>query len=241
MSNLTFKVYRRGLLQATESFDRDIIKIGRLSSAHLRLEDEKVSRIHAVVEVSASGDVNIIDMGSAEGTFVNGERVTKALLNPGDEIRLGDTRLVFQDDLVDSEDDSASVGVSEELDIEDAPTARGMDPVDMGAQSPEAQESYDAPDLGEPDDMSDDYAGQDTPEQDLDALREQNDSRQREDYYDSPDGRGSDIEYVDEQQGGFTEDEGYFTYRVALPPPKELGELDDDEAVKGANWTPEIW
>ena len=92
---LAFKIYKDDELISTETFDREIIKIGRLSSAHLRLEDEKVSRIHAVVEVSADGQVNIIDMGSSEGTFVNGEKVNKAGLKPGDEIKLGDTRIVF--------------------------------------------------------------------------------------------------------------------------------------------------
>jgi hypothetical protein len=93
---LTFKVYQGDELVTTETFDRDIIKIGRLSSAHLRLDDEKVSRIHAVVEISTGGDVHIIDMGSAEGTFVNGEKTNKATLKPGDELRLGNTRIVFQ-------------------------------------------------------------------------------------------------------------------------------------------------
>ena len=63
--SLSFKVYRDGELIATENFDREIIKIGRLSSAHLRLEDDKVSRIHAVVELAASGEINIIDMGNS--------------------------------------------------------------------------------------------------------------------------------------------------------------------------------
>jgi hypothetical protein len=93
---LTFKVYQGDELVTTETFDRDIIKIGRLSSAHLRLDDEKVSRIHAVVEISTGGDVHIIDMGSAEGTFVNGEKTNKATLKSGDELRLGNTRIVFQ-------------------------------------------------------------------------------------------------------------------------------------------------
>jgi len=99
---LSFKIYRNGELVATESFDREIIKIGRLSSAHLRLDDEKVSRIHAVVEVSANGEVNIIDMGSADGTFVNGERVNKHQLQNGDEIVLGNTRLVFTNEAADA-------------------------------------------------------------------------------------------------------------------------------------------
>ncbi len=79
----------------TQVFERDIIKIGRLASAHLRLEDPKVSRIHAVIEVSDNKEAAIIDMGSAEGTRVNGEKVSRVRLKHGDEIGLGDSRLVI--------------------------------------------------------------------------------------------------------------------------------------------------
>jgi len=88
---ITLKVYRGDQLIATKEYDREIIKIGRLASAHLQLDDEKVSRIHSVIEVSSSGELSIIDMGSAEGTFVNGKRVNKGPINGGDEIKVGGT------------------------------------------------------------------------------------------------------------------------------------------------------
>jgi FHA domain-containing protein len=90
---LTLEVYRGDELVRTERFTREIIKIGRLSSAHLCLEDERISRIHSVIEVGQEG-VSIIDMGSAEGTFVNGKRVSKGPLKRGDEIKLGGLRIV---------------------------------------------------------------------------------------------------------------------------------------------------
>lgn len=90
---LILKVFKNGTLISSQDFTRDIIKIGRLSSAHLRLEDEKVSRVHSVIEVSADGALSIIDMGSVEGTYVNGKRVTKGRISFGDEIRLGETTL----------------------------------------------------------------------------------------------------------------------------------------------------
>ena len=69
---LTLKVFRGNELVRTEQFNREIIKIGRLATAHLVLDDERVSRIHSVIEVSPEGAISILDMGSAEGTFVNG-------------------------------------------------------------------------------------------------------------------------------------------------------------------------
>ncbi len=90
---LTLKVYKGDQLIATKEYDRDIIKIGRLASAHLCLDDEKVSRIHSVIEVSSQGTLSIIDMGSVEGTYVNGKRVNKGAIAGGDEIKVGSTMI----------------------------------------------------------------------------------------------------------------------------------------------------
>src|ERR1700733_3861577 len=84
------------VLLTTKEFNRDIIKIGRLSSAHLSLEDDRISRIHSVIQVSSDNQVSILDMGSTEGTFVNGKRVSKGALSHGDEITLGATKLLLE-------------------------------------------------------------------------------------------------------------------------------------------------
>src|SRR5512138_1191508 len=94
---ITLKVFRGDELIRTEQFTREIIKIGRLASAHLVLDDEKVSRIHSVIEVAPDGAISIIDMGSAEGTFVNGKKVSRGVLQPGDQITLGGLRIVVED------------------------------------------------------------------------------------------------------------------------------------------------
>src|SRR6266498_2549069 len=93
---ITLKVFRGSELVRTEQFNREIIKIGRLASAHLCLDDEKISRIHSVIEVAPDGAVSIIDMGSAEGTFVNGRKVSRGALKPGDQITLGGLRIVME-------------------------------------------------------------------------------------------------------------------------------------------------
>ncbi len=93
---ITLKVFRGSELVRTEQFNREIIKIGRLASAHLCLDDEKISRIHSVIEVAPDGAISIIDMGSAEGTFVNGKKVSRGALKPGDQITLGGLRIVLE-------------------------------------------------------------------------------------------------------------------------------------------------
>jgi hypothetical protein len=93
---ITLKVFRGAELVRSEQFNREIIKIGRLASAHLCLDDEKISRIHSVIEVSPDGNISIIDMGSAEGTFVNGKKVSRGALRIGDQITLGGLRIVLE-------------------------------------------------------------------------------------------------------------------------------------------------
>ncbi|WNG28469.1 adventurous gliding motility protein GltG [Cystobacter fuscus] len=94
---LTLRVFKGDTLVTSKDFERDIIKIGRLASAHLCLDDEKVSRIHSVIEVASDGSLSIIDMGSVEGTYVNGKRVNKGQLSFGDEIKVGGTTIRLED------------------------------------------------------------------------------------------------------------------------------------------------
>ncbi|WP_242340877.1 MULTISPECIES: adventurous gliding motility protein GltG [Anaeromyxobacter] len=93
---ITLTVFRGDELVRSEQFNREIIKIGRLASAHLCLEDDKISRIHSVIEVAPDGAISIIDMGSAEGTFVNGKKVSRGALRVGDQITLGGLRIVLE-------------------------------------------------------------------------------------------------------------------------------------------------
>ena len=93
---LSFKIYKEQESLPAKTLDRDVIKIGRQSSCHLHLDDDTVSRMHAVVEVAEGGQISIIDLGSDEGTYVNGKRVNKVELKSGDEIRLGKFWFIFR-------------------------------------------------------------------------------------------------------------------------------------------------
>lgn len=68
--------------------------LGRDESAVLRIDSPWVSRRHAAITVDVSG-ASIVDLGSRNGTFVNGRRLEAASpLAHGDEVRLGRSRLV---------------------------------------------------------------------------------------------------------------------------------------------------
>jgi hypothetical protein len=66
------------------------MRIGRSSSCDLVLEDDSISRRHA--EIALRGGVCVIrDLGSCNGTWVNGRAVRRARLRRGDELQLGET------------------------------------------------------------------------------------------------------------------------------------------------------
>lgn len=73
----------------------DVTTIGRGTDTDLRLDDTGVSRRHA--EIRREGDdVVLVDLGSTNGTTVNGRAVERVRLTPGDTIRLGRTTIVYE-------------------------------------------------------------------------------------------------------------------------------------------------
>jgi hypothetical protein len=69
--------------------------IGRADDCDLRLVDPGASRRHAELRRN-DDDVTIIDLGSTNGTLVNGERVDRADLRHGDRITIGETTFAFR-------------------------------------------------------------------------------------------------------------------------------------------------
>jgi adenylate cyclase len=71
--------------------------IGRAHSNQLVLSDEKVSRHHALIRTVENDECWIIDLASANGTYVNHRRIDHAvLLRDRDEITIGPCRIVFR-------------------------------------------------------------------------------------------------------------------------------------------------
>jgi pSer/pThr/pTyr-binding forkhead associated (FHA) protein len=69
--------------------------IGRLPECGVVLQDANVSRRHA--ELRRHGEeVVVTDLGSTNGTRVNGAPVREQVLSSGDEVSVGSTRLVFE-------------------------------------------------------------------------------------------------------------------------------------------------
>src|SRR4051794_10435040 len=71
--------------------------IGRGTEADIRLPDTGVSRKHVDV-ILESGKATVEDLGSTNGTLVNGRRISRQVLADGDVIRIGHSVLVYRQD-----------------------------------------------------------------------------------------------------------------------------------------------
>jgi hypothetical protein len=91
---------RGGGLDAGERFDLfGGLSIGRSPEADVRIEDRFASQLHARV-YSRDGTYYLEDLGSTNGTFLNGEMVNgEARLSDLDEVRIGDTEFRFELDV----------------------------------------------------------------------------------------------------------------------------------------------
>lgn len=92
---LTFALYQGDQLVRRETIAQDIVKVGKDPRSHLRVDDELTSRI-AVIEVASPSDITLIDLGYEPGTLVNGQRVNKCKIRPGDQVQIGGTLIQLE-------------------------------------------------------------------------------------------------------------------------------------------------
>ena len=72
----------------TQPFGEERITIGRRVGNHLTLEADNISREHVAIE-RREDQYYLVDLGSANGTYLNDERVVSAPLSHGDRVRIG--------------------------------------------------------------------------------------------------------------------------------------------------------
>jgi hypothetical protein len=96
------RLARRGPHLAFRYGDHDVLleletkitHIGRGLTAHVRIEDQRVSRDHAII-VRHGRFARLLDNRSANGSYVNGRRVIAANLSDGDVVRFGPVAITY--------------------------------------------------------------------------------------------------------------------------------------------------
>jgi pSer/pThr/pTyr-binding forkhead associated (FHA) protein len=80
---------------STFLLERDETSVGRAPESDVFLDDVTVSRKHARIVRRADGAFSVSDVGSLNGTYVNGEQVDETRLATGDEVQIGMFKLMF--------------------------------------------------------------------------------------------------------------------------------------------------
>lgn len=89
------------------------IVIGRGEGCDLDLPDERVSRRHVALEPRSDGTLILTDLGSANGTLVNGHPIAGPVrLAGGEELRLGDTICMVETGAVATRKDAVGLAVA---------------------------------------------------------------------------------------------------------------------------------
>jgi hypothetical protein len=104
---------------------RNMTVIGRREDCDLRIPVGDVSRKHCRL-VRTDDGIRIEDLGSSNGTYVNGERIQESELNPGDTVGVGPVQFIIQIDGVPDEDDMSPPVPVEETQGHGAPQPPAM-------------------------------------------------------------------------------------------------------------------
>ncbi|MDJ0715155.1 MAG: adenylate/guanylate cyclase domain-containing protein [Prochloraceae cyanobacterium] len=86
--------------------------IGRSKGNNFVIPDQWISRNHAMLQTTSNGDFYLIDLGSRNGTFVNGRRVSiPVILRDSDDLTLGKTKLEFHSPIAESRKNKPITGI----------------------------------------------------------------------------------------------------------------------------------
>jgi pSer/pThr/pTyr-binding forkhead associated (FHA) protein/Skp family chaperone for outer membrane proteins len=81
-------IFREGRFWGTECYAQSSLLIGRSPEVDLQIEDDIISRTHARMSITPEGVV-LEDLGSSNGTYVNGEAIERCYLESRDEVSIG--------------------------------------------------------------------------------------------------------------------------------------------------------
>ena len=91
------------------------ITVGRGQTNDIVIQDAKMSRAHARFEFNDRGEVTVLDAGSTNGLRVNGNKVEKAVIQPGDVIQMGESQIQYAKA---SDEDEGMTIINSEFDLD---------------------------------------------------------------------------------------------------------------------------
>src|SRR5580692_3438787 len=74
---------------------KDLVLVGRKEDCDIQLDHKSISKLHCVI-VKTDGLLLLRDLGSTNGTRVNGQRVRRAALLPNDQLNIASLRFMIQ-------------------------------------------------------------------------------------------------------------------------------------------------
>jgi predicted component of type VI protein secretion system len=136
----------------TLQMEHDVIAIGRSKENNIVIKNIKASRRHARIE-RIGATYQITDLGSGNGTKVNGKKIDFQALNKGDEIAIGDARITLKaiddgPDAMDAPDEEIKISddTDDKLDLVDEPTQQWSEQeTEVQAPSVQAKPTKPAP------------------------------------------------------------------------------------------------
>ncbi|MBM4364873.1 MAG: AgmX/PglI C-terminal domain-containing protein [Deltaproteobacteria bacterium] len=136
--SMTFEIFNGDTLVRREELRHESVTIGKGPAAMLRIEDPGLQDLHAVINVTDEGAVQLLDLVGDQSTRVNDAAVSNVILSNGDAISIGSVRIVVG--LPEGEqqvaDDSASVAPAAESAGDDSTAPEG-EPVVTDDEEPE--------------------------------------------------------------------------------------------------------
>src|SRR5690606_30771270 len=90
--------------EETVDLGDDPVTVGRQLGNFITLKDDQISRFHCVIEFKR-GVLGVRDLGSRNGTYVNGQKISAKRLKDGDKVRVGKTEFVV--DLAETNGEAA--------------------------------------------------------------------------------------------------------------------------------------
>ena len=140
---ITFEIYRDNEYLRREEISAESVTIGRGPAAMLRIDDDALSELHAVINVNDDRSVQLLDLGGPSGTSVNGEQVSNCTLRTGDQLSFGAIRILV------SITDDAAFSDEEATQLASSPMEDVTDGVGIAEGATVATETYEAPAGGE--------------------------------------------------------------------------------------------